>query len=167
MTGGKPDERIRTPLRWDATDPAAGFSMATPWEPLSDDPADVNIETEAADPDSLLSTYRSFVRLRTDHPALGHGDWTAIDSTEPAVHAFLRQADGESVVVAVNLGEVPVAGLELDLEAGPLCGSPGAEVLFGSGEVRAPAITPSGGLDGYVPVDTLGAHETIVIGLTN
>ncbi|HSW27340.1 MAG TPA: alpha-amylase family glycosyl hydrolase, partial [Burkholderiaceae bacterium] len=32
MTGHKPDERIRTPMRWDATEPAAGFSTAAPWQ---------------------------------------------------------------------------------------------------------------------------------------
>ena len=37
MTGAKPDERIRTPMRWDASAPAAGFSTHAPWEPLSGD----------------------------------------------------------------------------------------------------------------------------------
>ena len=36
MTGTKPDERIRTPMRWTADEPAAGLlRRSTPWQPLS------------------------------------------------------------------------------------------------------------------------------------
>ena len=49
MTGQKPDERIRTPMRWDATGPAAGFTSSTPWEPLGYEPPVTDVATERAD----------------------------------------------------------------------------------------------------------------------
>ncbi|MBI3749725.1 MAG: DUF3459 domain-containing protein [Chloroflexi bacterium] len=165
MTGAKPDERIRTPMRWDATAGSAGFSTGTPWEPLSDDPAATNVAGEAADPSSLLSTYRDLIRLRTANPALAHGDWTAVDSDNRAVVAYLRQAGGETALVVANLGDQPIDGPALALETGPLCGTPAATALLGDGPVRAPAVTATGGFTGYVPIDRLAPAATVVIRL--
>jgi glycosidase len=165
MTGHKPDELIRTPMRWDATTPAAGFSSGTPWEPLSGDPPEVNVASEEADPDSLLSTYRALISLRTDHPALSHGDWTPIEASIPSVNAYLRQEDGETIAVAVNLTDEPIGDLTLTLETEALCGSPAARSLLGPAEVQAPTITSTGGFDAWVPVDALGPREAVVIEL--
>jgi glycosidase len=166
MTGHKPDELIRTPMRWDATIPAAGFSSGAPWASLSGDPPEVNVATESADPESLLSTYRALISLRADHPALSHGDWAPIEASNPSVNAYLRKADGETIVVAVNLGDEPVADLALTLEAGAVCGSPAARTLFGPTVLRDPTITSTGGFDAWALLDVLGPRETVVIELT-
>jgi glycosidase len=165
MTGHKPDERIRTPMRWNATTPAAGFSSAEPWQPLSDDRSSVNVADESDDPESLLSTYRTLIALRAAHPALSHGDWTPIEASVPTVSASLRRADGESVMVMVNLADEPVADVALTLQDGDLCGSPAAGSLLGPTDGHDPTINPSGGFDGYVPVDRLGPRETLVLEL--
>lgn len=164
MTGHKPDEQIRTPMRWDRSG-AAGFTTGTPWESLSEDPADRNVATESADSASVLSTYRSLLHLRADHPALAHGDWTPVEASDPSLVAAVRQADGETVVVVTNLAGTPAAGVALGLADGPLCGSPAAQALLGPATVAAPAVTSTGGFDGYVPVPQLGPRETVVIEL--
>jgi len=164
MTGHKPDERIRTPMRWDASTDG-GFSSGTPWEPLSDDPVGTNVATETSDTGSLLATYRSLMQLRAAHPALSHGDWTPIGTSVATVTAFLRQVDGESVLVVSNLADAPVGKVALSLDTGPLCGSPTVEALAGPADIHPPPITATGGLDGYLPVDRLGARETVVIKL--
>jgi alpha-amylase len=166
MTGHKPDERIRTPMRWDGSEPAAGFSTATAWQALSEDPVAVNVADESVDPDSLLSTYRSLVALRAEHRALSEGTFTPLDASEPAINASLRQADGEAVLVVANLADEPVANVAVSLSAGSLCGSPAAQALHGPTEVRAPTVNADGGFDGYVPVDRLEPRETVVIALT-
>lgn len=163
MTGHKP-EQIRTPMRWDAS-ANAGFTTGTPWEPLSEDSPERNVETEAADAGSLLSTDRTLIGLRTAHPALAHGTWTPLTASDPAATASLRQAEGETVLVVANLGDAAVSGVGLSLAAGPLCGTRAAESLLGPAGVVGPTITATGGLDGYVPVASLGAHETLVVRL--
>ncbi len=165
MSGSKPDERIRTPMRWDATEPAAGFSTATPWETLSDDPASVNVADESADPDSLLATYRDLIRLRASQPALASGDLVPVDSSDRHVVAFVRNAGTDAVVVVANVGNEAVSSPILTLDEGPLCGTPSAVVVRGDGQVAAPTITPSGGFEDYAPVATLGPREAIVIDL--
>ena len=165
MTGHKPDERIRTPMRWDASQPAAGFSTARPWQALSEDATEVNVVDEADDPDSLLSTYRTLAALRSQHPALAEGTWASLDVTDPRVNASLRQTSDETVIVMANLADEPVADVGLSLEAGTLCGTPSAETLLGPMDVRAPSIAADGGLDNYVPLDRLAPRETVVIEL--
>src|SRR5439155_13144621 len=118
----------------------AGFSSGDPWEALSDDPGTVNVATESADPASLLSSYRDLIRLRFAHPALSHGDWIALKASSSAINAYLRSADGETVLVVANLGDTPARAPALQLAAGPLCGNPTAETLVGPKSVRAPTI---------------------------
>jgi glycosidase len=165
MTGGKPDERIRTPMRWDATAPGAGFTSGTPWEALSGDPSGTDVATEGADPESLLSTYRRLTRLRADHPALRSGALIPVASADRHVVAYLRASGDETVLVVANVGIEAVSAPALSLEIGPLCGSPAAEGLLGSGAVRPPEVSPAGGFEGYVPVDQLGPREAVVIEL--
>ena len=165
MTGAKPDERIRTPMRWDATPDTAGFSDAAPWEPLSEDPAATNVAGESADPASLLSTYRDLIALRSANPALAHGDWTPVDGDDRSINAYLREADGQTVLVVANLGDSPIDRPTLSLEAGPLCGVMTATALLGDTAVRPPLVSATGGFDGYVPVERLGPRQTVVVGL--
>ena len=165
MTGRKPDERIRTPMRWDGSSPAGGFSTAEPWQALSDDPAGTDVASQAADEASLLTTYRALTRLRAAEPALLTGDLVPVDSADRHVVAYLRSAPGEAALVLANLGAEPVSSPALNLDAGPLCGAPAATALLGDVDVATPVITPAGGFDGYVPVPELGAQEAVVIDL--
>jgi glycosidase len=168
MSGSKPDERIRTPMRWDASGPAAGFTTGTPWQPLGDDPPGTDMASQAADPGSLYSTYRELIALRAGHPALAHGDLRMVDADEPSVVAYLRHdpATVESSLVVANLADEPVTSVTLALDEGPLCRVGGVEVLHGSARaVPAPSITDRGGFDGYTPVDGLGPREMVVLEL--
>ena len=165
LQGGKPDERIRTPMPWDATQPAAGFSTAQPWEPLEADWRTVNVAAQAGDPTSLLSLYRSLIRFRDGHPALRRGDLVPVGSSSDAVDAVLRSTAGEQLLVLANVSDAPVSGVALDLVAGPLCGSPVAEVVTGEGTPTAPTISPAGGFAGYVPLAMIPARSIVVVRL--
>jgi glycosidase len=162
MTGRKPDERIRTPMRWDASSPSAGFSTGAPWEALSDDPAGVNVADESADPSSLLSRYRDLVRLRSAHPALAAGTWTAVTSDPPGVVAALRSGPTETALVLTNVAAT-VAAPTLALASGPLCGSPTATVVLGEGVAAAPAVTATGGFSDYRPVGGISPRSSVVV----
>jgi len=162
MTGAKPDERIRTPLRWDASSPAAGFSSHAPWEAMSGDPASLNVSTESVDPGSLLSRYRELIRLRAAHPAIATGSWTPIDVDSPGVVAALRRNPTETALVLTNVSNA-AASPTLNLATGPLCGTPTADVLLGDGPAAAPIVTPAGGFGGYRPIAAIPARSSVVI----
>jgi alpha-amylase len=149
LSGSKPDEQIRRPMRWDASKPAAGFSSGTPWEPLGDDGTETNVATESADPGSILSRYRDLIALRAAHPVLATGDLVTVEPTDDAVLAFLRTSPDETILVISNIGDQPIASAELGSVA----------------KVTAPDVTAAGGFEAYRPVAELGPRETVMIRL--
>jgi alpha-glucosidase len=92
----------RTPMQWDGG-PGAGFTTGEPWLPLTDDHRVRNVESQRADPDSLLHLYRRLLALRRTEPALSIGAWTEVDA-EGDVLAFLRTHGAQRYLVALNLG---------------------------------------------------------------
>jgi glycosidase len=154
-------------MRWDATAPAAGFTSGQPWEPLSPDPATVNVTDESADPGSLLSWYRRLIALRAAHPALALGSYATAQASSPKVVAEVRSFGGETDLVVGNLGDTDLSGVTLSLAAGPLCGTPTATYVLGDGQAVPPTVNGDGGFSGYVPAPVLPAHGVIVIALGN
>ena len=123
MTGQKPDEQIRTPMRWDATarlgrlhhGPAVGAALR--------DPATLNVADESADPASLLSWYRQLIALRAARPALALGSYVTAQASSHNVVAEVRAYNGDTDLVVGNLGDTDLAGVTLSLATGPLCGT--------------------------------------------
>jgi len=93
----------RTPMQWDAS-PGGGFSTGTPWLPLVD-PATRNVLDQRADPASLLALYRRLIAARESSPALGRGGHRSIFGVAPDVLCWLRELDGERVLVMLNIGD--------------------------------------------------------------
>ena len=92
----------RTPMQWDAS-ANGGFTTGSPWLPVVD-PATRNVAAQAADPASLLALYRRLIRARHEAPALGRGSHRSIFGVAPEVLAWVREAEGERVLVLLNVG---------------------------------------------------------------
>jgi alpha-glucosidase len=99
----------RVPLPWSDEGPTAGFSppdaTAAPWLPQPAGWAGYAASLQEGDPDSVLELYRSALRLRREHPALGAGDMTW-GSAEGAAVLDLRREPGFACVV--NMSPDPV-----------------------------------------------------------
>ena len=104
MAGAKPDERLRTPMHWDATE-NAGFTTGTPWEPLAENHETTNVDIQTNDADSLLNHYRQLLHLRNGHEALRLGELQVVESSGNKVYAFLRYTDDETILVLINLDD--------------------------------------------------------------
>lgn len=167
MEGTKPDELIRTPMQWDATE-HAGFSTATPWQPVNRDFATVNVAAQKDDPESLLNRYRNLLQARAEHPALSTGGLQLLASSCPSVIAWLRSsADGsDHVLVVHNLDSDEASGCSLAVGSSALApGTYGARDLI-SGDSAADLSADAGGaVAGYVPVPSLGARQSLVLPL--
>jgi alpha-glucosidase len=99
----------RTPMQWDGS-VNAGFTKAgaRPWLPVPPSAATINVEAEKSDPDSLLTWYRSLIRLKKTNPAFAHGENTMLDTSNTKVLSWVRQTPGApAVVVAVNFTAEP------------------------------------------------------------
>jgi maltose alpha-D-glucosyltransferase/alpha-amylase len=99
---------VRTPMQW-AAEPRAGFSSAHPDEfyiPLVGDPGytatEINVNAQRADGGSLLHFVRNLLAIRRQNPLLGVGTFEIINSHNPAILAYRRQADDGGILVLGN-----------------------------------------------------------------
>ncbi|ABE38155.1 alpha amylase, catalytic region [Rhodopseudomonas palustris BisB5] len=97
----------RTPMQWDAS-ANAGFSDARPWLPLAPDAAPDNVANLRADAQSILNLYRALLRLRRRLPQLAQGAYQPL-AAEGDLLLYRRHDQGQSVLVALNLGADPVS----------------------------------------------------------
>lgn len=94
----------RTPMQWSAA-PNAGFNRgAKPWLPVAADYRTRNVETEIADPNSVLGFYRALIAERRANPALS-GDFHVVDRDDPQVFGFQRTGGGKTVLTLLNFGD--------------------------------------------------------------
>ncbi|MCO6048932.1 alpha-glucosidase family protein [Mesorhizobium sp. RP14(2022)] len=107
----------RTPMVWDAGDKAGGFSSGKPWLPVPPEHLLMAVSAEEDDDASVLAHYRRFLRFRKTHPSLQRGSILFLKA-EGDVLAFRREWEGETLVCAFNLGEVPA---EIALEDADGC----------------------------------------------
>jgi alpha-glucosidase len=111
----------RTPMQWDATPPQAGFSTSpTTWLPVASNYKTVNVQTELADPNSLLNWYKTLIEMRRKRDAVRDGGMVMLDGTNPSVLSYVRTAPPghHNIVVALNMTAQPQK-IALDLkEAG-------------------------------------------------
>ena len=93
----------RSPMAWDSAH-NAGFTTGVPWLPLNPDCVTRNVATQATDPRSILTLYRSLIALRREQPALHAGRYLGA-RVEGDVFAFERQHSEQArVLIALNFG---------------------------------------------------------------
>ncbi|MBY5978972.1 alpha-glucosidase family protein [Ferrimonas balearica] len=102
----------RTPMPWQADGPNAGFSDATPWLPVPNSHRARSVDQQEADPNSVLHSFRRFLKWRQQHPALNVGSIDFLDAPEPVL-LFVREHNGERMLCGFNLGAEPIS---LDFE---------------------------------------------------
>ncbi|MDX2243614.1 MAG: maltose alpha-D-glucosyltransferase [Leptolyngbyaceae cyanobacterium bins.302] len=111
---------VRTPMQWSG-DRNAGFSRANPhrlYLPLIADSeyhyATVNVETQRANPNSLLNSMKRLIATRKRFEALGKGDFELLHPDNRKVIAFTRGYGDEQILIVANLSRF-VQTVELDL----------------------------------------------------
>ncbi|WP_207892136.1 glycoside hydrolase family 13 protein [Streptacidiphilus pinicola] len=118
----------RVPLPWAGSEQPFGFSAPDahrePWLPQPEAWKEYTVEAQAADAGSMLSLYRSALRLRR---VLGDGDIAWLAGTPEGVLAF-RRGEGFACVVNLSTESVPL----------PLAGT----VLLASDELRGETDLP-------------------------
>ena len=111
---------VRTPMQWSA-DRNAGFSRANPQKlylPVIIDPEyhyeAINVDRLRRNTSSLLWWMKRVIGMRRSSRAFGRGSLTFLTSESSKVLAFLREYQGETILVVANLSRFPQA-VELDL----------------------------------------------------
>ncbi len=111
---------VRTPMQW-SPDRNAGFSRAQPerlYLPAISDAVygyqAVNVEAQEHSPYSLLNWTKRLIRVRKQHRAFGRGSITFLQPENPHVLAYLREYQGDVILVVNNLSASAQA-VRLDL----------------------------------------------------
>ena len=94
-------DNARSPVQWDAS-PHAGFTTGEPWFPVNPNHVEINADAELADPDSVFHHYRRLIELRHSDPVVADGDFHMLLPEHPAIYAFTRSLDTQTVLVVAN-----------------------------------------------------------------
>ncbi|HYW11738.1 MAG TPA: maltose alpha-D-glucosyltransferase [Longimicrobium sp.] len=131
---------VRTPMQW-SPDRNAGFSRAQPerlYLPAISDAVygfqAVNVEAQEHSPNSLLNWTKRIIRVRKQHRAFGRGSITFLEPANPHVLVYLREYQGDVILVVNNLSASAQA-VQLDLA--PYAGYTPVELL---GETAFPLV---------------------------
>jgi maltose alpha-D-glucosyltransferase / alpha-amylase len=113
---------VRTPMQW-SPDRNGGFSRAEPqrlYLPVINDSVygyqSVNVEAHQRSPFSLLNWMKRLIQVRKAHRAFGRGTIVFLEPANEHVLAYLREYEGDVVLVVNNLSGSAQA-VQLDLAA--------------------------------------------------
>ena len=126
----------RRPMPWDASSPQAGFSTnPRTWLPVTPDYGTINVQSELADPDSLLNWHRHLISMRRSYAMLRSGRLVMLDRDNRSVLTYARvSADGAIMVVSLNMSATPQT-ITVNLAAAGLAGASLATLLSSPGVI--------------------------------
>jgi alpha-glucosidase len=96
----------RCPMPWDGR-PHGGFTTGRPWLPVDPSFPERNAEAQRRDPESVLSFYRTLLRLRRASPALRRGVFRPLMAHPASALVYLRETAHERALVALNFTPRP------------------------------------------------------------
>ncbi len=91
----------RSPMQWDDTQ-NAGFSSGKPWLKVHPNHKARNVAAQQEDENSLFNFTRKLIALRKENETLRRGSFKALADTPSDVLVYLRENDGEQILVALN-----------------------------------------------------------------
>lgn len=92
----------RTPVQWDSSR-NSGFTAGESWIDLADNAAEITVEKQRDDSDSVLHCYRHLIKLRKTLPVLRDGDYQDLTAQNRTLWCYQRQAEGETLRVMANI----------------------------------------------------------------
>ena len=105
-------DNARTPVQW-SREPYAGFSTAEPWIEVNPNYQTINAEAAVANPNSIYHYYRRLIELRRHSDLIVLGSYTPLFEDHPDILAYLREWDGQRMLVLANFSEKSLT-VELD-----------------------------------------------------
>jgi len=164
MTGIKPDEDIRKPMQWSDKN-YGGFSKNIPWRKLNDGWTVNNVESQNADPNSLLNWYRQLIHLRNTQAAIRQGAYLPITSDCRSLYVALRVEGNQPLLAIANLKDEAIQGCSLSLNESPLSGTYQTDSLMGNLIFETIRFGENGQLNEWKIGSEIGAGEVFIISL--
>jgi alpha-glucosidase len=91
-------------MPWNSEDKNAGFSVSDdPYLPVPEAHYNSAVDVQGSDPESMLNFTRRLLELRKTQPALSQGSTVVLETAAPIL-AYLRKAQGQTMLCVFNLG---------------------------------------------------------------
>ncbi|MER2109986.1 MAG: alpha,alpha-phosphotrehalase [Desemzia incerta] len=102
----KSRDNSRTPMQW-SNDLHAGFTTGEPWLKVADNYHEINVEKELST-GSIIEYYKRLIALRKEMKIISEGSYRGILMDHPSVYAYVREYEGEELLVLNHFYEEPV-----------------------------------------------------------
>lgn len=102
----KSRDNSRTPMQW-SNDLHAGFTTGEPWLKVADNYHEINVEKELSE-GSIIEYYKRLIALRKEMKVISEGNYRGILMDHPSVYAYVREYEGEELLVLNHFYEEPV-----------------------------------------------------------
>ena len=99
----------RTPIPWRGDAPNFGFCIGTPWLPCGPDHAELSVDRQESDPNSMLNFTRQCLSLRNGSPALRSGRVIIVEAGEQMLR-FERTDGIQRLLCSFNLSDRDAEG---------------------------------------------------------
>lgn len=93
----KSRDNSRTPMQWNS-EKNAGFSMGEPWLKVAANYKEINAEKELKD-GKIFAYYQELIGLRRQYDVISEGSYRGLMLDHPAVMAYVRELDGQQLLV--------------------------------------------------------------------
>jgi oligo-1,6-glucosidase len=135
-------------MPWDGS-PSGGFTTGAAWIQAHPMAETINAAAQVDDPGSVFAHFQRLIALRHDEPVVAHGTFRMLLPDDERVYAFVREYEGDRLLVVANLSDTPDVVADLGEAT-----YDGADLLVGSVLGSDPT-----------PTDPLGPWESRVFRL--
>ncbi|QKE75703.1 alpha-glucosidase [Arthrobacter citreus] len=101
----KSRDKSRTPMQWNS-EVNVGFSNVEPWINVPNHNRTINVEDQLQDSNSILSFYKSLLKLRSQHASLQLGQYELLKHEEELFY-YIRSYSDEKIIVILNFSDEP------------------------------------------------------------
>ncbi|MEO6761144.1 MAG: alpha-amylase family glycosyl hydrolase [Candidatus Saccharimonadales bacterium] len=129
----------RTPMLWN-NQTNAGFTTGQPWLPIDPNFGTRNVDSQSAEPTSILNLYRRLIELRNTLPSLKKGEYKPLQ-TPKGIFGFQRIADREIATILLNF-----TGQTIELGPGVPTGKVIASTYMDNPPAVVTALRPNEGI---------------------
>ncbi|MBM3178081.1 MAG: alpha-amylase [Bacteroidetes bacterium] len=165
MKGGAREEDVRSPMQWNS-DINAGFSSAAPWLPVKSDFGIVNVRSQTGDSTSMLEHYRRLIGFRNSFSAFQNGNYEPVNTNSPALFAFLRTGNKESLLVIQNLSGASIREPVLSITDGSLGVGAYETTELQSGKASSILrVNQGGSFSGFIPAAEVAPFQSLILKL--
>ncbi|WP_024615267.1 alpha-glucosidase [Clostridium sp. Ade.TY] len=94
-------DNARTPMQWDDSI-NGGFSEHNPWLKVNPNFTYINAKKCLEDKDSIFYHYKKLIEIRKENEVIVYGDYKLLNKDNRNVFAYVRELNGEKILVICN-----------------------------------------------------------------